>query len=68
MQTELVRKAIIGGWALGLGVVAFAVDLTPLGAWTFVVAVVLPPLVMLKMWYPLATADRMSASIGDAIN
>lgn len=60
MQTELVRKAIIGGWALGLGVVAFAVELTSLGVWVFLVGLVLPPLVMLKLWYPLRPVKSMA--------
>ena len=49
MQTELMKKAIIGGWVLGLGVLAFSVNLTSVGAWTVLVGLgVLPPLIMLE--------------------
>ena len=68
MQTELVKKAVIGGWVLGLGVLAFAVNVSSVGAWTVLVGLgVLPPLVMLKMWNPPAPARSMSESIRDAI-
>lgn len=68
MQTELMKRAVIGGWALGLGVVAFAVDLTSLGAWIFLAGVVLPPLIMLKMWYPAGLVKSTPESISDVIN
>ena len=69
MQSELVKRGLIGGWALGLGVVAFAVNWTSLGAWTFLVGLgVLPPLVMLKLWDPPGPARSMSQSIRDVTN
>lgn len=68
MQTELMKKATIGGWVLGLGILAFAVNMTSVGAWTVLVGLgVLPPLVMLKMWNPPGPAQSMSESIRDAI-
>jgi hypothetical protein len=69
MQTDLIKKAIIGGWVLGLGIVAFAVDLSSVGAWTVLVGLgVLPPLVMLRLWDPPGPAKSMSQSIRDVIN
>jgi len=51
-----------------LGVLAFSVNLTSVGAWTVLVGLgVLPPLIMLKMWNPPAPAKSMSESIRDAI-
>ena len=68
MQIDFMKKAIIGGWVLGLGVLAFSVNLTSLGGWTVLVGLgVLPPLVMLKMWNPPGPAMTMSESIRDAI-
>jgi hypothetical protein len=68
MQTELMKKAIVGGWILSLGVLAYSVALTSIGAWTVLVGLgVLPPLVMLKMWRPPEPAKTMSESIRDAI-
>lgn len=68
MQTETLKKAIIGGWVLGLGVIAFSVNLTSVGAWTVLVGLgVLPPLIMMKMWNPPGPAKSMSESIRDAI-
>ena len=68
MQIELVKRATIGAWALGLGVVAFAVDFSSLGVWTFLVGLVLPPLIMLKVWYPPGPATSMAESIREQIN
>jgi hypothetical protein len=68
MQTDLMKKAIIAGWALGLGVLAFSINLTSLGSWTVLVGLgVLPPLVMLKMWNPPGPATTMSERIREAI-
>jgi len=68
METELTKKAIIGGWVLGLGALAFSVNLTSVGAWTVLVGLgVLPPLIMWKMWNPPGPAKSMSESIRDAI-
>ena len=68
MRTELVKKAVIGGWVLSLGALAFSVTLTSVGAWTVLVGLgVLPPLIMLKMWNPPGPAKSMSESIRDAI-
>ena len=69
MKTELMKKGIIGGWVLGLGVLAFSVSLTSVGAWTVLVGLgVLPPLIMLKMWNPPGPAKSMSETIRDAID
>lgn len=69
MQTEALKKAIIGGWVLSLGALAFSVNVTSLGAWTVLVGLgVLPPLIMLKAWSPPGPAKSMSESIRDAIN
>lgn len=68
MQTELVKKAIIGGWVLGLGVLAFSLNVSSVGAWTVLVGLgALPPLIMLKLWNPPGPARSMSESIRDAI-
>ena len=68
MQTEIAKKAIIGGWVLGLGVLAFSFNLTSVFAWTALVGLgVLPPLVMLKMWNPPGPATTMSERIREAI-
>ena len=68
MQTELIKKAMIGGWVLSLGVLAFSVNLSSVGAWTVLVGLgVLPPLIMLRMWNPPGPAKSMSESIRDAI-
>ena len=68
MQTELMKKAIIGGWVLGLGIIAFSLNVTSVGAWTVLVGLgLLPPLIMLKMWNPPGPAKSMSESIRDAI-
>ena len=68
MHTELLKTAIVGGWVLGLGVLAFSVNVTSLGAWTVLVGLgALPPLIMLKMWDPTGPAESMSESIRDAI-
>ena len=68
MHTELMKKTIIGGWVLSLGVLAFSVALTSVGAWTVLVGLgVLPPLIMLKMWNPPGPAQSLSESIRDAI-
>ena len=68
MRTELMKKAIIGGWVLSLMVLAFSFALTSIGAWTVLVGLgILPPLVMLKMWNPPEPAKSMSESIRDAI-
>jgi hypothetical protein len=69
MQTELIKTAVIGGWALGLGLLAFSSNLSSVGGWTVLVGLgVLPPLIMLKLWDPPAPAKTMSESIRDAIN
>ena len=68
MQTRLMKTAIIGGWVLGLGILAFSVNVTSVGAWTVLAGLgVLPPLIMLKMWNPPGPAKSMSESIRDAI-
>ena len=68
MQIDLMKKAIIGGWVLGLGVLAFTINLTSLGGWTVLVGLgVLPPLIMLKMWNPPGPAKTMSERIREAI-
>jgi hypothetical protein len=68
MQTEIVKKVIIGGWVLGLGVLALSINVTSVGAWTVFVGLgVLPPLIMLKAWNPPGPEKSMSESIRDAI-
>ena len=68
MKTELKKTAAVGGWALGLGILAFSTHLTSVGAWTVLVGLgVLPPLIMLKMWNPPDPAKSMSESIRDAL-
>jgi hypothetical protein len=68
MQTELMKKAIIGGWVVGLGVLAFSLNLSSVFGWIVLGGLgVLPPLIMLKMWNPPGPAKTMSESIRDAI-
>ena len=68
MQTQHLKVAIIGGWVLGLGVLAFATNLSSVGGWTVLVGLgLLPPLIMLKTWNPPAPAQTMSESIREAI-
>jgi hypothetical protein len=62
------KKAIIGGWVVGLGVLAFFLNLSSVFGWTVLAGLgVLPPLIMLKMWNPPGPAKTMSESIRDAI-
>ena len=69
MQTELMKKIIVGGWVLGLGVLAISVNMTSVGAWTVLVGLgALPPLIMLKIWNPPGPARSMSQTIRDVIN
>jgi len=68
MQTQHLKVAIIGGWVLGLGVLAFSTNLSSVGGWTVLVGLgLLPPLIMLKTWSPPAPAQTMSESIREAI-
>jgi hypothetical protein len=66
MRTEHIKLAIIGGWIVALAIYAFAVNLTSIGGWAFLVAFgVIPAAVMLRIWNP--PAKTMSQNIQEAL-
>lgn len=67
MQTNYIKAAIVTVWIAALATYAFAVELTSLGGWAFLVGVgAIPPAVMLRLWNP--PARTMSQDIQEALN
>lgn len=66
MQPQYAKTAVIGGWALGVGVVAVSLGLDSAAGWTLLAAVgLVPPLMLLRMWRQ--PAPTMSESIRDVL-
>jgi hypothetical protein len=61
------KTAIIGGWALGLGVIGLSADARWPAGWMLLVGLgMLPPLLFLPMWHQLQETrlDGMRELIG----
>jgi hypothetical protein len=66
MHREYVKTAIVGAWVLGVGAIAFSVNLTSIPGWFAIVGLaVLPPLFMPRLWSK--PAQSMSESIQEAL-
>lgn len=66
MQPEHMNSAFVGAWAVGLGAVALAVDLSAIGGWVLLVGLaLLPPLVLLRIRN--SSAQSMSESIREVL-
>ncbi|HET7216752.1 MAG TPA: hypothetical protein VFJ02_01830 [Vicinamibacterales bacterium] len=62
MHLDYLKSAIVGGWVLAVGAMAFYVSVDSPGGWTIVAALaVIPPIVLLRMWQP--PAQTISESI-----
>jgi hypothetical protein len=51
MQLESIKALIVGAWVMGVGAIAFSVNLTSAAGWSVLVGLgLLPPIIMLRMW------------------
>ena len=66
MQPHHMKIAIIAVWLLGLGALAYLVNLSSISGWTLLLAAgLLAPLVLIRMWRQ--PAKTMSESIREAL-
>jgi hypothetical protein len=66
MQREHMKSAIVGGWVLGLGALAFSINVSSASGWALLAGLgLLPPLVFLRMWQ--TPAPTMSESIREVL-
>jgi hypothetical protein len=67
MPRQHMKQAIVGVWVLGWTVMALFLNVRSATAWILlIIAGVLPPLVLLRLWRP--PAQTMSESIRDVLN
>lgn len=53
MRTDYVKAALMAGWVLAVGLVAYVSGTTSLAAWTLVAVLSAAPLaVMVRLWRP----------------
>jgi len=51
MQPQHMKIAIVAAWLLGLGALAFWVNLSSITGWTLLLALaLLPPLILMRLW------------------
>lgn len=60
MQPQQMKFAIVAAWLLGLGALAFWVNLSSITGWTLLLALALmPPLVLMRLWrQPVQTMSQ----------
>jgi hypothetical protein len=66
MRFERMKTAVIGGWVLGVGAIALAINMSAAGGWTLFLGLgLLPALILLKMWHQ--PTPTLSESIRDVL-